>query len=254
MSKNLRTRLKDENISINEFIRELDINIEPIEKIGLLPDENMQGLKNLRNEINSNDKLTDKEIDRTMGQLVGYRKNVSFVDRAISVIKTLKNKVLDENDVIAQADMSKTFNELARKGFAREKMQETADMLLENARLDGTDSVLETIPTDKNNIPEVQQIIDYGEKHPGVRREGKNTIIKLLQEAGKKQGESTLARVSYKQLDSGRGLSESEIKSFKGSAKHNEPDSPSIGSALKSWVEGYKKELQEQKKQQLGKS
>ncbi len=248
MAKNLREKLNSENITINEFVDELDFNIKAIEASRFFPESRMKNIKNFRDEIVRDDKLTDKDVDKNISKLMGFREGVSFVDRTISVIKTTKGKVLAENDVIAQAGMAKTFSELASKGFHKDAMQATANRILESAGLDGSENILETIPTDEKRTPKIKQIIDYGKKHPGTRSEGKGTLIKLLEEAGEKQDSSILARVTYKQLDNGRGLSESEKSSFKGSRKNNEPDSPPPGTVLKNWVKGYEKELHESTK------
>jgi len=243
----LRDRLQSENINIDEFVEEFDHNLKIMDSSGLLPSETMSRLHSFKKEMKENKDISEQQVDKTISDSMGFKKGVSFVDRTVSIIKQEKGKQLNDRDAQAQIGMADTFDELASKALdPLGLMKGTANHIRKNVGNRGTGKILDTIPKDSQGQSKIDEILQYGKDHAGVRKEAKKPLERLLEDAKAQGKESALSRLTYEQLDKGVGLSENEENSFRGSKEQNEPDSPPAGTVLKSWVEGYKKEQQEQ--------
>lgn len=239
----LRDRLQSENINIDEFVEEFDHNLKIMDKSGIISREEVSQLRNLRTQMKENEDITAEDVDKTIRKSMRLRQDTSFVDKTVSIIKSEKGMDFNQTDSQAQIDIAKTFEEMAQKGMdPLGLMKGTAEHIKKNLDKKNNGMILNTIPKDSNGDPKIDEVLQYGKDHPGVRKEAIRPLERLLKDAKEKGDESALSKLTYKQLNDGIGLSSVEERSFEGSEQHNEPDSPPAGTALKSWVEGYKKE------------
>jgi hypothetical protein len=234
-------KLAQQSITKAEFVERLRIAHNYMLTNGLSSRDSVDAFGDFKTTIErdfnaASPNLTVQQVYKQASDMTGGD-GKKEVEAMISLIRTYKGIVPNEGDKLGLAMISKYMNEVAGLlPLSRQRadgLREQRDSIMAYARLDGANSVFESLPQGKT----LRGVLSYAMTNPRIRNYAKQVLVNLLKDAETNEN-ALLKNVSFQQFKSGMGLTEAQKNSTKHDTKTFEPESLSLSAALKNWFDG----------------